>query len=130
MLSLIDPAAMIAALPTLAPLPRHRVEDILNSQLAEMTHVLIIMPGDTEAEITAEIGFSPLDLERLRFSDSGLEPAWDVLHDHRGWFELVFCVANDGFAFVLLIEDHEPPTPLVRLCRTHSKLVPDHPLNR
>ncbi|WP_116970766.1 hypothetical protein [Blastomonas sp. UPD001] len=130
MLSLIDSAAMIAALPTLAPLPRQRVQETLDGELADMTHILIIGPDDAEADIVAEIGFSPLELERLRFSDSSLEPAWDVLHDHRGWFELVFCVANDGFAFVLLIEDHEPPTPLVRLCRTHSRLVPDHPLNR
>ena len=105
MLSLIDPAAMIAALPTLAPLPRRRVQDILDGQLADLTHILIIGPDDTEADIAAEIGFSPLDLERLRFSDSGLEPAWDVLHDHGGWFELVFCVGNDLFAFVLLVED-------------------------
>ncbi len=130
MLSLIDPAAMLAALPTLAPLPRHRVEDILNSQLADITHVLIIEPDDTEADIVAEIGFSPLELERLQFGDSGLEPAWDVLHDHGGWFELAFCVGNSGFAFVLLVEDHEPPTPLVRLCRTHSRLVLGHPSNR
>lgn len=117
MLSLIDPAAMIAALPTLDPLPRRRVQDILDSQLADMTHILIIGPDDTEADVIAEIGFSPLELERLRFSDSGLEPAWDVLHDHGGWFEMVFCVGNDGFAFVLLVEDCEPKTLFVALCR-------------
>lgn len=77
MLSLIDPAAMLAALPTLAPLPRRRVQEILDGQLADMTHILIIGPDDTEAVIVAEIGFSPLKLERLQFSDSGLEPAWD-----------------------------------------------------
>lgn len=124
MLSLIDPAAMIAALPTLDPLPRRRVQEILDGQLADMTHILIIGPDDPEADIVAEIGFSPLELERLRSSDSGLEPAWDVLHDHGGWFELVFCVANDGFAFMLLIEDHEPPTPLARMCRTHGQVGP------
>lgn len=120
MLSLIDPAAMIAALPTLAPLPRRRVQEILDGQLADMTHILIIGPDDTEANIVAEIGFSPLELERLRFSDCGLEPAWDMSHDHGGWFELAFCVGNSGFAFVLLVEDHEPPTPLVRMCQTYG----------
>ena len=67
MLSLIDPAAMHAALPTLAPLPRHRVEDILNSHLADMTHVLIIEPDDTEEDIIADIGFSPLEVEGIRY---------------------------------------------------------------
>lgn len=130
MLSLIDPAAMHAALPTLAPLPRHRVEDILNSQLADITHVLIIEFDDTEEGIIAEIGFSPLEVEGIRYGEPGFRPAWDILHDHGGWFELAFCVGNSGFAFVLLVEDHEPPTRLVRLCRTHSRLVLGHPLNR
>lgn len=117
MLSLIDPAAMIAALPTLAPLPHQRVQETLDGELADMTHILIIGSDDTEADIVAEIGFSPLELERLRFSDSGLEPAWDLLLDHGGWFEMVFCVGNDGFAFVLLVEDCEPKTLFVALCR-------------
>ncbi len=122
MLSLIDPAAMHAALPTLASLPRHRVEDILNSQLADMTHVLIIEPDDTEEDIVAEIGFSPVDVEGIRYGEPGFRPAWDILHGHGGWFELVFCVGNCGFAYVLLVEDHEPPTPLVRMCRTWGRV--------
>lgn len=107
MLSLIDPAAMIAALPTLAQLPRQRVQETLDGQLANLTHILIIGHNETEADIISEIGFSPLDLERLRFSDSGLEPAWDVLHDHGGWFELAWCVGNSGFAYMLLVEQCE-----------------------
>lgn len=124
MLSLIDPAAMHAALPTLAPLPRHRVEDILNSQLADITHVLIIEPDDSEEDIIADIGFSPLQVEGVRYGEPGFRPAWDILHDHTGWFELVVCVGNDGFAFVLLVEDQEPPTQLVRMCRTYRRVGP------
>lgn len=121
MLSLIDPAAMLAALPTLTPLPRHRVEDILNSQLADMTHVLIIEPDDTEEDIIAEIGFSPLEVEGIRYGEPGFRPAWDILHNHGGWFELVFCVGNSGFAYVLLVEDtSSSASGVAAICRSHS----------
>lgn len=119
MLSLIDPAAMAAALPTLDQLPRRRVEDILNSQLADMTHILIMEPGDTEHDIIAEIGFSPIEVEGIWFGQPGFRPAWDILHDHGDWFEMVFCIGNCGFAVIIFTPEREgaDQAGLAEVCR-------------
>ncbi|WP_257540715.1 hypothetical protein [Sphingobium sp. CFD-1] len=84
---------------------RKRIDQIFDDGLADLTHLLVIEPCDTETMVQKEIGFSPLEVEGVRHGSPGFIPRWDILHDHGGWFELIFCVGNDGFAFVLLVQD-------------------------
>lgn len=82
-----------------------RIHQIFDDGLADLTHLLVIEAGDTEAMVREEIGFSPLEVEGIRYGSPGFFHRWDWLEDHGGWFELIFCVGNDGFAFVLLVQD-------------------------
>jgi hypothetical protein len=118
-------AASIAASPAHVPDPRLR--ELLTEVVAhwkavgvlDLTHLLVVQPGDSEENIREEVGFSPLvDLEGHRFGSPGFTPQWDELRDHGGWFELTVCVGDSGFAYVLFIADR--PGELLTLCRTYA----------
>ncbi len=110
MLSFYDRASLRHALilslqADLKELLHTRIHQIFDDGLADLTHLLVIEAGDTEVMVRHEIGFSPLEVEEVRYGSPSFLPRWDGLEDHGGWFELVFCVGNDGFAFVLLVQD-------------------------
>jgi hypothetical protein len=88
-----------------------------------MTHLLVVEPGDTEEAIKEEIGISPVvnPFDGERFGSEAFHPCWDRLQDHGGAFEMTIAVGNDGFAFVLFIQDREGVEPvLLDLCRTYA----------
>lgn len=123
-------AASIAASPslvtddTLRPILRSSVRRWKQARLLDLTHLLIVEPGDTEADIIDEVGFSPLvsTWDGRLFGTEGFQPFWDGLHDRGGWFELIVTVGDSGFAFVLVIADREGVLPnLLALCRTHAE---------
>lgn len=124
MLSLPDRAAMDRALTLplrddIKILLRRRIDQVVDDGLDDYTHIVVLCPGDTEAALKAEVLFSPLEREGVRVGQPGFEPYWDWLHNHGGWFELIYCVGNSGFAFLLFLEDLEDTgwIDLVRLCR-------------
>ena len=130
MLSFYDAAAIAAAPttasidPTLKQLLADRIHDWTATDLLDLTHLLIVQSGDTEEGILEEVAFSPLvnPIDRRRFGSKEFVPHWDWLERHRGWFELIITVANDGYAFVLFIEDAEGVDPELRaLCRTYAE---------
>ena len=109
MLSLFDRTSLEHAL-TL-PLPKHlrellhrRINQIIDDGLADLTHLLVIEEGDTEAMVQREIGFSPLEVEGVRVDEPSFIPRWDGIFDHGSVYEMIFCIGNDGFAFVLLVQ--------------------------
>lgn len=132
MLSFHD-AAAIAAAPTstsidanLKQLLADRVHDWTATNLLGHTHLLIVRPGDTEADIVQEVAFSPLvnPIDGRRFGSKGFEPPFDWLEAHEGWFELIVTVGNSGFAFVLFIQDAEGvDAEVLDLCRTYAGQV-------
>jgi hypothetical protein len=92
--------------------------------LIDFTSIVVARPGDTERAVRRALGFSPLTnvFDGARFGSAGFVPYWDVIHNHGGWFELIFTVGNDGFAFVLFVQDAEGVEPdLLTLCRTHAR---------
>ncbi|MDX3911345.1 MAG: hypothetical protein QHC67_16235 [Sphingobium sp.] len=97
-----------------------RIRSILKDGLADLTHLLVITNEDNEAMVQEEVAFSPLENDGIRFGEQGFRPGWDWLHDHGGWFELVYCIGNSGFAFVLLVEDGEETSRLANLCQAYS----------
>lgn len=97
------------------------ITQTIDNGLADLTHIVVIHADDSDDAIAQAIGGSPLEhpIDGYRYDDARFEPYWDWLKDHGGWFELTHCVANSGFAFVLLIED-AGDTDLVRMCRRYT----------
>lgn len=124
MLSFYDSGALQNALtlplrPDIKALLQRRITQIYEDGLGDHTHLVVVTADDTETTLVEEIGFSPLVADGHRFGSPGFIPRWDILHDHGGWFELVHCIGNGGFTFVLLIEDRESPNGLAALCRAY-----------
>lgn len=90
-----------------------RLADTIHCGLQDYTHVLVVEAGDTEQQIVEAIGFSPL---ATRIDNRANCPDWDWCERHPGWWELLYTIGNDGFAYILLIEDRDN-LPLARLCR-------------
>jgi hypothetical protein len=129
MLSFHDAAAIAAAPttmsidPTLRQLIADRVHDWNATDLLDLTHLAIVQAGDTEEAVIDEVAFSPLSnpLDGKRFGSKDFEPCWDWLERHDGWFEMIMTVGNDGFAFVLFIEDSAGIDHQLRqLCQTYA----------
>jgi hypothetical protein len=121
MLSLPDCAALEAALsspvrPDVQPLLHRRIQRFFDDGLADYTHLLVVEADDSEAKLLDEIGLTPFEHDGIRYGSSDFHPRWDLLHDHGGWFEMTFCIADSGFAYVLLIEDDDRSC-LARMCR-------------
>jgi hypothetical protein len=125
MLSLCTIEAMQAALasglePTLQRLLEHRLADTIACQLEDLTHIVVIEPGDTEDDLIEEVGFSPLlsTYDGSRYGDADFIAEWDWRECHGEWVELLHCVGNGGFAYILLIPDTEGIDPgLRKLCQ-------------
>lgn len=120
MLNLPDRASQLTVLdqplnPELHALINGRVQDALKLGLADLTHIVVVEPYDTEDDLIEALGFSPLV---SRLEGNRLEPDWDWLECHSGWFELVYTVSNAGFAFLVLVQDAPGVLPaLLALCR-------------
>jgi hypothetical protein len=118
MINLPDMETLRAALcqplkPALKTLLSDRLADTESCGLANLTHLLVIEPEDTEAEVIDAVGFSPLT---SRIDGNRNQPDWDWLERHESWWEALYCVGNSGFAYILLIEDADV-SPFAQLCR-------------
>lgn len=119
MIDMPDLDAILVALrsplaPDLHDLIASRLQDAFACGLADLTHILVIQQRDTEAQIIDAIGFSPLV---SRMDCNRLQPDWDFLEHHEGWFELVYTVGNSGFAFLVFVERAAGVLPeLLTLC--------------
>ena len=113
-------AILVALCSPLAP-DRHdliasRLEDAFACELADLTHILVIQPRDTEAQIIDAIGFSPLV---SRMDGNRLQPDWDYIEPHPGWWELIYTVGDSGFAFLVFVERADGVLPELRaLCES------------
>ena len=101
---------------TLHKLLADRLSDTRHCGLDDYTHVLVIEEGDEEAAIVAAIGFSPL---RSRIDGNPDQPDWDWIERHDGWTELLYCVGNSGFAYLVLVEGSDS-SPFAALCRQYQ----------
>lgn len=95
-----------------------RLSDTIHCGLQDQTHVVVVEADDTEAEIVDAIGFSPLR-SRIDNCPNSVDCDWTERHD--GWWELLFCVGDSGFAYIVLVEDSER-SPLAHLCRQEEEL--------
>ncbi|MBB5698507.1 hypothetical protein [Sphingomonas yantingensis] len=126
MLHFYDRATMAAALtmdlePRLKALLTARIE-ALPPELIDWTEYVVVEEGDTEADIVAAVGFSPLvePIEGVRYGQPGFEPFWDLLIQRDGWSEMVVTFGST-FACVLLIERGcHAPRQLDELCSRYG----------
>ncbi|QXQ06835.1 hypothetical protein KX816_01850 [Sphingosinicellaceae bacterium] len=121
-----DAAAFLCRQSSLQRLLLSRIANLQRDvgDLTELTHILVVQPGDTEADIIDEIGLSPVInfIDGHRYGEAGFQPSWDWLHDVGGWFELIYTVGDTGFAYVLLIQDDEGVDPeLLGMCREYAR---------
>ncbi|WP_296720963.1 hypothetical protein [Erythrobacter sp.] len=90
-----------------------RLADTIRCGLQDLTHILVVEAGDTEQQIIEAVGFSPF-VSRIDGVRNSVD--WDWIERHDGWWELLYCVGDSGFAFVLLVEDADG-SPFAQLCR-------------
>lgn len=109
MLHLYDRATMAGALKMdlelrLKALLTARIE-ALSPELIDWTEYLVVEAGDTEADIIAAMGFSPVvdPIDGRRVGESGFCPGWDLLTGHDGWFEIIYTFGST-FACILFVE--------------------------
>lgn len=77
-----------------------RLKDSITLGLQDLTHIVVVEPGDSEEQLVQALGFSPL-YSRLDGPEHQPDPDW--VERHAGWIEAVYTVGNEGFAFILLI---------------------------
>jgi len=91
--------------------------------LRDLTHFLIIQPGDTAADAEHELGWSLLvnPVDGARFGDPAFTPSWEWIENHGGWFEAVYVIADSGFGITLFVQDRpDTDAELLALCREHA----------
>jgi hypothetical protein len=132
MLSLYNATSSAAVLdqplnPALRTLITDRLSDARALELVDLTHIVVIQPGDTERAVRRELGWSPLEnpIDGDRFGTVNFLPFWPWLQDLGGWYELLHPIGNDGFAYILLIENADGVLPgLLTMCRKYAREAP------
>ena len=123
MLHFYDRAGLLAVLTQsldieLIGLLQSRIANADRQGLLDMTEIVVIGSGDTEADLIEAIGFSPLvDLDGRRFGERGFcSPLAYAARVSLDYHEAIVVVGNSGFAFHLLIHDRADAR-LVALCQ-------------
>jgi hypothetical protein len=99
--------------------------------LADMVCFLIVEPGDTLAQVDAQLNFPILSnrFDGQPFGSPDFTPSWDVLEAHAHWYELVFVMSDDGFGLEVFIPKHpEVPAELLAMCAMYYEPAPQEPL--
>ncbi len=111
MLHLTDRAAITAALasdidPALRNLLATRAAALVTNDydLTDCTEFLVVEEGDTEADIVAAVGFSPLvdPIDGYRIGEPGFQPGWDWIADRGDWLELSFSFGSDAAVIMII----------------------------
>lgn len=91
--------------------------------LLDLGPILVIEPGDTEADIISEIGFSPLvnRVDGEKFPSPAFTPNWECITLTDGWFEQVYVTCDDGSGVMIFVPDDDRiDGDLLALCRWHE----------
>jgi len=91
--------------------------------VADIAHFLIVQAGDDDRSVKGELGFSILEnlVDGARFGNPDFEPSWEWIMRHEGWFELVYVLTDDGFGWVVFVQDDEATdADLLAVCREYA----------
>ena len=108
--------------PDLRSLVKGHLATARENGLEDLTCIAVVEPNDSEAAIVGELGFSPLanPLTETRFGDPDFNPAWDWLEVHCGWYELIFTVGDDGFAYITFVPATSEANAFTRACAWYA----------
>ena len=81
-----------------------RLEEFGDQPLAELCEFILVEPTDTIADLETKLG------RALH------PPPWEYVDRSNGWYELVLVTGDDGFGYVVLVEDR--PQALLDYCKT------------
>lgn len=122
MIILSDREALLRALDTGLPANLHAllaniVMHAAEAGLLDLSFLVVVQCDDTDNAVAEEIGFSPLvdPIDGLRFDHPKFQPYWAHLDHQLGWYRLIHTVSDDGFAFVLLVDD-QAGNALAQMC--------------
>ena len=116
------------------PALRHLIETTIAAlsedepfDAAVLGYFLIIEPGDTMAELDAQMGFSILTnrCTGIRFDAPGYTQHFEVLDEHAGYFELVFILSDDGYGIEVFVPKRGAAPELLAMCARYA--VPSQP---
>lgn len=121
MLSLPDAAAVESVLhrplnKELRAILSTQLDQMVARGLADLTHLVVIQDGDSEADVIEACGWSPLvhPIDETRYGERDFTPYWAWLQDLGNWYEIIHPVGNSGFAYVFIIE--RGGTPFSAMC--------------
>ena len=85
-------------------------------------YFLIVQCGDTLAMLDAQIGFSILTnrWSGIRFDQPGYTPAFEILEEHAGYYEMVFIISDDGCGIEVFIPKAIDIPELLALCQSYA----------
>ena len=112
------------------PVLRHLVEAAITALSEDypydpdvLGYFLIVEPGDTVAELDAQIGFSILANRwtGIRFDAPGYTQHFEVLDEHAGYFEMVFVTDDTGLGVEIFIGQVAGIDPdLIAMCQQYA----------
>lgn len=93
-----------------------QLEEDASVDLGDLVHFLVVQPGDTFDAIDAELGFSPIVnfVDESRYGEPDFMPSWEWIERHNGWFELAFVLSDDGFGWIVFVQDADGVDPELR----------------
>ncbi len=93
--------------PTLRTLLVLRQRQLVPTDDPPLIRILIVEPGDTLAELEADLGFTPLEAV----------PSWEWIEARSGWFEVAYIFSDDGMGAILFVSRAAGVDPdLLALC--------------
>ena len=112
------------------PVLRHLIETTITALSEDypydpdvLGYFLIVEPGDTVAELDAQIGFSILANRwtGVRFDAPGYTQHFEVLEEHAGYFEMVFVTDDTGLGVEIFIGQIAGIDPdLIAMCQRYA----------
>ena len=114
---LCDSPSIQAALDTQAELTRlitgyvERLSDYEGHELGQLVQFIVMASRDTVIELEAALGFS-IRVNRFdgcRYGEPDFLPSWEVIEEHKFWYELVYVLSDDGFGIVILVPTDADP---------------------
>ena len=112
------------------PVLRHLIEATITALSEDypydpevLGYFLIVEPGDTIAELDAQIGFSILANRwtGIRFDAPGYTQHFEVLEEHAGYFEILFLTDDSGMGVEIFLENVAGIDPdLIAMCQRYA----------
>jgi len=81
------------------------LSDYEGFELGQLVQFIVMASSDTISELEAALGFSVWvnRFNGCRYGDAEYVPSWEVIEEHRYWYEVVYVLRDDGFGIVMFV---------------------------